>query len=321
MEFVLRDAILALPPPEMVQEGLVLMPLEGLLRVRIPFKLHQNPQNRSMRPSSLKISLIGKDEKGDVFYASDPTTLWKVVGLNRVNSMVSSVGGDDESDDFDHQAENGFDQDGKGDGESGVDRATTLSAKIFQKAIKQGQKFVEFPFRIQVPSHLPPTLTPPAPIQNPIPAADILLSPSTSQTAKKNTKQKSPNRDGLHCYPSYEVSATLTFESFSVKAFQTSTAPVVLRCCYPSFWLENGLVGSGGSSVSVGGEQQQSLIRNLMGTSSGGVFAYSVDAPRMVWHGSKSQDLRFTLRLSSTDKYDVNKVSQINVTPVYRYKH
>ncbi|KAI9336402.1 hypothetical protein DFJ73DRAFT_850372, partial [Zopfochytrium polystomum] len=303
MEFHLTESVVVLPPPDLIDLGALYVPLEGVLRVRVPFAIHAHPQNKSMRPTSLKVALIGKTERDETFFGTEPEIVWKhtkAVSLentaaNRRDSLASTF-----SDVT--TLSNMHSMNAAGAGIAGApspeeEREAKIKNQIFERAIRQGQRYVDFPFRIKVPTMLPPSLTP---SENAIAATvtNNLLFGGIPMSTPLNAKQYKD----LILYPTYEVVATLTFSSFSVTAYQTATTPMSVICAHPSGWMDS------------------EPLKKQMGTTSGGCFTFAAEVPRLVWHG-KTDSLTMFIRLNPAEKTDLRAVSQVTFTPMHRYRH
>jgi hypothetical protein len=97
MEVILENPYFPLPPPDYIPL-IPVVPLEGHIKIKIPFDLHKKPENRIMKPASLSITLIGKSaEDQDVFFMSPPKKAWKKSGSreSRCASVLFDDGGID----------------------------------------------------------------------------------------------------------------------------------------------------------------------------------------------------------------------------------
>ncbi|KAJ1549086.1 hypothetical protein HK405_010032, partial [Cladochytrium tenue] len=241
MEFHLAEETVVLPPPELIEQGALYVPLEGVLRVRVPFALHQRPENRSLRPTSLRVALLAKTEHDDIFFATEPQAIWvntratqlESAAPHRRDSLASTFSDltTFSSSTTSASVSNASVTPGK------ESRETRIRNQIFERAIRRGNRCVDFPFRIKVPTMLPPSLLPPDSSIAGISATDSILLgglASAANTTQLNAKQYKD----LILYPKYEIVGTLTFSSFAVTAYQTATVPITLVCSYPSPWME-----------------------------------------------------------------------------------
>ncbi|KAJ3103132.1 hypothetical protein HDU97_010340, partial [Phlyctochytrium planicorne] len=316
---LLHDAnVVDLPPSEAVdaaalatqhmpkEEGLhpcLWVPLRGSIRVRLPFALHKHPENRSLRPTCLTVSLVGKSVEGVVFYNTSEY-VW----------MTQK-----------HATSTGIPEEKK----VGVGCSKALD-RIFDVARANRVPFLDFPFTIKVPSTLPPTATPPQQ-SNPqtssiediivLSRKDPLVFPTSITASQSSSSQSTTTNSTLSvsqlaeideslavwCYPNYSIVATLSFSSFSVCARQTTPIPktIKLRTCYPRSWVDG------------------DPITRFLGSSTGGVFTYAAELPRLRFMGDKDP-IHLVLALNtnrSNNRQSVGKIEKIEVACVRRYRY
>ncbi|KAJ3111179.1 hypothetical protein HDU96_005919 [Phlyctochytrium bullatum] len=322
--FLINDAnTIDLPPPELVdaaamdtghlpqEEGLhpcLWVPLRGMIRIRLPFALHRNPENRNLRPACLTVTLVGKSLDGHVFYNTSEY-VW-VTGRFANQQEIPTSSRPPISRELD---------------------------RIFEVGKASKVPHLDFPFTIKVPSTLPPSATPPvtqtvsslddlllrkrSDLPN-HPSTNALLSSSASIASGSNPTsvsvsasasaaildrlaQLDPNL-ALWAFASYHVTATMTFQSFSVCAKQTTQVPagVGIRVCYPRSWMA-----------------KEPLARYL-GSSTNGAYTYAAEIPRLVFFGDHSKEpINVVLALSASRQRHHGKIDRIEVGLVRRYRH
>ncbi|KAJ3193209.1 hypothetical protein HK101_005226 [Irineochytrium annulatum] len=308
MEVLLTNdaSVLDLPPPEAIaaaaavsnrelRDGLppcIWVPLRGMVRVKMPLVFHQLPENRHMRPTCLTITLTGKSSDGVTFYTTSEF-VWCTTKYAHSNRLPKNAVIMEPSRELDH---------------------------IFSSGRHGGASpqppYLDFPFTMKVPSTLPPSS---AQQPNRSAVSDthglLRLDPMMAGAALSTNvggvplthatlASLDPNLALWH-RPAYALTSHLLFESFAVNARQQSPVPVpvTLRCAYPPDWVE----AEGWAKY--------------LGTSTGGVFTYCAELPRVVWLGSK-EPVNLQLQLNQTTSHGtIARIDRVEVGLVRRYKH
>ncbi|KAJ3203278.1 hypothetical protein HDU67_010282, partial [Dinochytrium kinnereticum] len=200
-----------IPPPDLIEaaatathhlpteEGLnpcLWVPLRGMIRIRLPFALHRNPENRNLKPSCLTVTLVGRAWDGRVFYNTSEY-VWTTVRFAQAQKVDGAA----------------------------LPRVGRELDRVFEVARAGKVPHLDFPFTLKIPSTLPPTATPP-PHTTPSSLDDLLLRKRNDATPTLVDKLATLDENlALWCFPSYHVTATLSFQSFSVCAKQTTPVP------------------------------------------------------------------------------------------------